>query len=229
MRIFIFGPLKDIFSSEAVELDLDPPMTVAQLMNRLCGEHSNIAKLLRRCRIAVNGEYVDDDWLISEGDEIALIPPVSGGLEGMMSMASGWHCNLTDIPINLSEVIAQAIDAGVGAVALFIGVVRGHSGGREVIALEYEAYEAMAREKLDEIARGLLHSYRLKKLIIIHRIGKANVGEVVVAIAASSEHRHEAIEACREAIERLKRDVPIWKKEVFVDGWEWVMPEDGQS
>jgi len=224
MRILIFGPLKDALSSGVVELDLDTPTTPRELLERLCSEYPSLAALIKRCRIAVDGEYVDYDQLISGEAEVALIPPVSGGSEDALKGNSKWRCELTEEPIDVGGVLSEAVDEQVGAVALFIGVVRGHSNGKEVVALEYDAYKAMAVRKLNEIANEIHSAYGLERLIIIHRVGRAMVGEVVVVIAASSEHRHEAIEACREAIERIKSDVPIWKKEILKDGCEWVVP-----
>lgn len=223
MRVLVFGPLKDAIGSDIVELNLATPTTPRKLLEKLCSEHPQLAALFSRCRIAVDGEYADQDQIINGSEEVALIPPVSGGSEGAPTVAFKWRCELTEEPIDVNGVLSEVIDEHVGAVALFIGVVRGHSNGKEVVALEYDAYKRMAERKLCEIAEGVCSRHGLERLIIIHRVGRARVGEVVVVIAASSAHRHEAIEACREAIERIKADVPMWKKEILKDGYRWVI------
>ncbi|MCS7254710.1 MAG: molybdenum cofactor biosynthesis protein MoaE [Armatimonadota bacterium] len=223
MRVLVFGPLRDILAHDAMDLELDTPITPRQLLEELCAKYPHAEKLLRRCRVAVDGEYVDQDQFIVSATEVAIIPPVSGGSE--LKAACKWHYKLSEEPIDVGAVLSQVIDEHIGAVALFIGVVRGRSKGREVIALEYDAYRMMAERKLEEIAKSVCSAYGLERLTIVHRVGRAKVGEVVLVVAASSEHRHEAIGACREVVERIKSDVPLWKREVFKDGSEWVIPE----
>ena len=160
---------------------------------------------------AVNRSYADRDHPLADGDEVALIPPVSGGA-----------FRLTNGPVNLTAVVVEVVDEQAGAIATFLGTVRAQSRGRDVIALEYEAYEEMAEEVMAEIADELTTRYALCKVAISHRLGRVEVGETSVAIAVSAPHRQDALAACADAIEALKSRVPLWKKELYVGGEEWI-------
>jgi MoaE-MoaD fusion protein len=160
---------------------------------------------------AVNQEYSDRDRVLAEGDEVAIIPPVSGGA-----------FRLVDGPLDLDEVIADVADEHAGAIATFQGTVRRRSRGRQVIALEYEAYEGMAESVMAQIAEGVKERYELCEVAIAHRVGRCGVGEVSVAIAVSAPHRHDALSACRDVIDELKERVPLWKKELYEGGEEWI-------
>jgi MoaE-MoaD fusion protein len=160
---------------------------------------------------AVNKDYASGDRPLSDGDEVALIPPVSGG-----------DFRLTADPIDLDAVVAEVADEGAGAIATFLGTTRVHSRGRTVLHLEYEAYEGMAEKIMAEIAETLTARYDLCKVAITHRVGRVGIGETSVAIAVSAPHREHALAACKEAIDTLKVDVPLWKKEVYEGGEEWI-------
>ena len=160
---------------------------------------------------AVNKAYAAPTRKLAEGDEIALIPPVSGGA-----------FRLTDDPIDLSGLLAEVADERAGAVATFLGTTRVHSRGRSVLHLEYEAYAGMAEQVMEEIAAGLLARYDLCRVAMIHRVGRVGIGETSVAIAVSAPHRADALAACRDAIDTLKLEVPLWKKEVYEGGEEWI-------
>jgi MoaE-MoaD fusion protein len=160
---------------------------------------------------AVNQEYAERDRELVEGDEVAVIPPVSGGA-----------FRLVDGPLDLDAVIAEVEDEGAGAIATFQGTVRRQSRGRVVIALEYEAYGGMAEKVMAEIAEGVKSRYDLCEVAIAHRVGRCEVGEVSVAIAVSAPHRQDALSACREIIDELKERVPLWKKELYEGGEEWI-------
>jgi molybdopterin synthase catalytic subunit/molybdopterin converting factor small subunit len=159
---------------------------------------------------AVNKDYATGDRLLADGDEVALIPPVSGGA-----------FRLTPDPIDLGAVIAEVADERAGAIASFLGTTRIESRGRTVVHLEYEAYEGMAEKVMAEIAEALSARYDLCKVAITHRIGRVGIGETSVAIAVSAPHREHALAACKEAIDTLKVDVPLWKKEVYDTGETW--------
>jgi MoaE-MoaD fusion protein len=159
---------------------------------------------------AVNKDYATGDRLLADGDEVALIPPVSGGA-----------FRLTPGPIDLGAVIAEVADDRAGAVATFLGTTRIESRGRTVDHLEYEAYEGMAEKVMAEIAEALSARYDLCRVAITHRIGRVGIGETSVAIAVSAPHREHALAACKEAIDTLKVDVPLWKKEVYDTGETW--------
>jgi molybdopterin synthase catalytic subunit/sulfur carrier protein ThiS len=160
---------------------------------------------------AVNRQYVDRDHALSDGDELAIIPPVSGGA-----------FRLVDRPIDVAAVLAVVRSDNAGAVASFVGTVRARSRDRDVVHLEYEAYEGMAEEVMEQLAAGLKVKYDLCEVAITHRVGRVEVGEASVAIAISAPHRQDALAACAEAIDMLKGTVPLWKKEVYEGGEEWV-------
>jgi molybdopterin converting factor subunit 1 len=160
---------------------------------------------------AVNQEYVRRDRRLAEGDEVALIPPVSGGA-----------FRLTEEPIDVDGVIAQVADERAGAIATFLGTTRVRSRGRTVLHLEYEAYEGMAERLMERIADDLRSRYELCAVAMAHRVGRVGIGETSVAIAVSAAHREHALAACKEAIDTLKKQVPLWKKEVYEGGEEWL-------
>jgi molybdopterin synthase catalytic subunit/molybdopterin converting factor small subunit len=188
------------------ERELDRVATVADVWPAL-GLGDEPAGLL----YAVNHEYADRGQPLADGDEVALIPPVSGGA-----------FRLTDRPIDPSSVVDEVADPKAGAVATFLGTTRVESRGRTVHYLDYEAYGGMAEKVMAELAEGLKAKHSLCAIAITHRTGRVEIGEISVAIAVSAPHRAAALAACAEAIDTLKQTVPLWKKEVYEGGEEWI-------
>jgi molybdopterin synthase catalytic subunit len=160
---------------------------------------------------AVNRKYVERGHQLADGDEVALIPPVSGG-----------SFRLVEAPLDVAAVLREVETPEAGALASFVGTVRRRSRDRDVVHLEYEAYEEMAEPMLAQLGAELTERHGLCAVAIHHRLGRVEIGEASVVIAASAPHRSAALDACREAIETLKATIPLWKKEVYAGGEEWI-------
>jgi molybdopterin converting factor subunit 1 len=206
VRVRLFAGLRERGGVAERELELPDDAQVADAWAEL-GLGDEPSGLL----YAVNRRYVDREHVLDDGDELALIPPVSGGA-----------FRLTDQPIAVDAVVAEVADERAGAVATFLGTTRAESRGRTVLYLEYDAYAGMAEQVMEEIAEKLKGKHDLCEVAITHRIGRVGIGETSVAIAVSAPHRHAALAACQEAIDTLKETVPLWKKEVYEGGEEWI-------
>jgi MoaE-MoaD fusion protein len=162
-------------------------------------------------RYAVNREFVADDSPLAAGDEVALIPPVSGG-----------DFRLSETTLDVAAAVREVESDDAGAIATFIGTTRSQSRGRRVLYLDYEAYAGMAEQSMAELAAGLAARHGVLRVAIHHRVGRVGIGETSVVIAVSATHRDAALAACKDAIDRLKVTVPLWKKEVYEGGEEWI-------
>lgn len=189
------------------------PATVGDLRRALAAAHPKLARVLERCRIAVDREFAEDDAPLRDGAEVALVPPVAGGSAGRFAVV--------DRPLSLDEVLEAVAAPGLGGIVTFTGTVRNETRSRRVVRLEYEAYREMAERKLAEIGEAVGRAHGAE-VAIVHRVGVLSPGDAAVVIACAAPHRTPAFRACEECIERVKKDVPIWKREVFEDGSEWV-------
>ena len=214
VRVLFFAVVRERLGCDSDELAHSPGLTVGQLLEALEARHPVLASLRSVVKVAVNEDFVAIDRILSDGDVVALIPPVAGGADGLFA--------LRDAPLSLDEVVAAVTSEELGAIATFTGVVRRQNRGKRVVRLEYEAYRPMAERKLREIGAQLMMEQPGVRLAIVHRVGVLAVGEAAVVIAAAAAHRAAAFDVCRAAIERLKESVPIWKKEVTDDGEHWI-------
>jgi molybdopterin synthase catalytic subunit len=207
VRVRLFAALRERVGAPERELELPDGARAADAWAAIPELGAEPEGLL----YALNREYVARDRALADGDELALIPPVSGGA-----------FRLTADPIDLGAVVAEVADERAGAIATFVGTTRIESRGRIVTRLEYEAYEGMAEQEMGRIAEELLARFDLVKVAITHRIGRVEIGETSVAIAVSAAHRADALAACKDAIDTLKQTVPLWKKEIYEGGEEWI-------
>ncbi len=196
-----------------IALEVPDGLTVEGLLRRLLAEYPGLARLSALSRLSVNREYVAGGQILEDGDEVALIPPVSGGLD---------RYEVTEERLSLDALASAMRQTTSGAIASFVGVVREFSRGRQVLYLEYDAYPEMALAAMRAIGEEIRGRWPIDQVAIVHRIGRLQIGETSVAIVVSSPHRREALQACAHAIERVKEIVPIWKKEVWTDGQEWI-------
>jgi MoaE-MoaD fusion protein len=216
VEVLFFAVLRERAGRERETVELPPGATVAALLDDLGARHPSLPPLQGpTVQVAVNRQVVPRTHVLAPGDEVALIPPVSGG-------ADPRRIAVTDQPLSLTEVSAAVESASQGGIVTFAGQVRRQGAVPDVSRLEYEAYVPMAEEVLAAIAREIELEYPGVQVAIHHRIGTLVVGETAVIIAASAAHRAEAFAACRVAIERLKQRAPIWKKEIGESGQVWV-------
>lgn len=220
VRVKFFGPAKDLTGCEEALLRLPRGSPLSRAISTLLDIFPNLTDRLSHYKFAVNADYADGNTVLEDGDEIALIPPVSGGA---VEVETQVFVKLTRTPIELDSLFAFVSSPQAGAIVSFVGTVREVSYGKEVKELTYEAYEPMAEKELARIADEMMKRWQLCKVAIVHRIGELKVGEIAVAILVSAPHRADAFEATRHAIERIKEIVPIWKCEQFADGTShWV-------
>ncbi len=227
LRVLLFAGLRERLRSDSAAVELPADATVRDLLAALADQHPALRELLPPCRVAVNQEFVGPEHPVRAGDELAVIPPVSGGHDHEQDQVGGPddadRFELGAAPLSLDRVVAAVTRRHAGGVVNFIGQVRDHSRGHVIDHLEYEAYAPMALKVMRKIADEIEAEIAGVHLAIHHRLGRLEIGEAAVIIAAAAPHRAEAFAGCRAAIERLKQDVPIWKREVAIDGTTWVV------
>jgi molybdopterin synthase catalytic subunit len=230
VKVLFFGQLKDVTGRSEDRLDLQDGTRLDGVFRHYAEQFPKLAEMARSIVMARNQEFAELSSQLMDGDEIAFLPPVSGGSgEGdythRIADPEGHFFALTRHPID-SRALAERVRRGEdGAVIVFEGVVRNNSKGRKTLFLDYECYEAMAIRKIAEIGREVAASMAIGCIAMVHRLGRMEIGEASVAIVVSAPHRKPAFDAALEGINRLKKLVPIWKKEHFEDGEVWVEGE----
>jgi molybdopterin synthase catalytic subunit len=215
VRVLYFGALREMLARDSETLELPAAATVAQLIELCMDRAPQLRGFATAIAVAVNREYVGQSHLLCDGDEVALLPPVSGGApdEALVRLQREPIC-----PVKLLDTLKQGSD---GAVVVFGGIVRDNSRGRKTLYLDYEAYEAMALQQMQNLAAQAKSQFAIREAALLHRLGRLEIGETSVWIAVASAHRAAAFDACRWIIDTLKTTVPIWKKEYFEDGAVW--------
>jgi len=224
VKLLFFASLKDIVGSRQLDLDVPSGATVNDLLERLESRYPGLRRYRSIVLTSLNEEYVDRHAVVSDGDEVALFPPVSGGSSSgpVLSERPREIYRLTREAIDAHEIAELILRPEDGALCVFEGVVRNNSKGKATRYLEYEAYETMALKTMEEIGEFVRNAWDIGCVAIIHRLGHMDIGETSVAIIITSPHRKASFDACEYAIDRLKKIVPIWKKEFFEDGEVWV-------
>jgi MoaE-MoaD fusion protein len=217
VRLLFFATLKDIVGSRQLQLDLPAGSTISDLLTRLELSYPRFKDYRPVLLTAINEDYADKNARINDGDEVAIFPPVSGGEEAPNPMVV-----ITRDPIDAQRVARELLRGEDGAICVFEGVVRNSSKGKRTLHLVYEAYEPMALKKLEEIGEFVRQAWEIDRIALIHRLGHMDIGETSVAVIVTSAHRRAAFDACHYAIDKLKKVVPIWKKEFFEDGEVWI-------
>ena len=219
VTVRLFASYREAVGNPVVEVPLEDGAGGQALWKALVARYPALASLPAPAGYAVNDEYVRDLRTLKPSDKVALIPPVSGG-DGRPP-----HIALTDCAISVDRILEEAADPRAGAVVLFFGTVRDNARGRRVHHLTYEAYEILALREMERIATIVSERWPVTRVVIVHRTGRLQVGDISVAIGVSAPHRPEAFEAGRFTIDTLKTTVPIWKKEVWEGGEAWVGTE----
>ena len=224
ITVLLFGQAREWVGSSTLELTLDAPATVDSMFDILKSQHPQLAGMERSMLFAVNEEYASTSAPLSDGDRVAVLPPVSGG------ETANWDIfEITREPINITDLRARLLEGDSGAVVIFDGVARNNTQGRRTLHLEYEGYEPMALRTMEQIGAEVHDQWPINRIGIIHRLGRIDTTESSVIIVVTSAHRKIAFEACHYAIDRLKKIVPIWKKEFFEDGAVWVENEEAEG
>lgn len=218
VRVVTFGAVRDVVGSEEIHIAADEPATSGSVLDSLILAYPSLEKLKRSLFIAVNQEYAARDTPVRDGDEVAIFPPVSGGRGFDFFELSREH-------LDIGAIARRVVLPECGATVTLDGYVRGFTGQRRTLYLVYEAYEEMALREMEKLGMQAHERFDISYLGIVHRLGRLEIGETSVVIAAGAPHRSAAFQACKWAIRELKKRVPIWKKEFFEGGEMWVEGE----
>lgn len=221
VRVLFFGVLKDLAGRSSDLLTLPERSTAADVVEHYERQLPSLKGVLHSIAVSVNQKYASGDEELASGDEIGLLPPVSGGVGAAERERSPAEVQIVRARIDSPAILAKIKQPEDGAVVSFEGIVRNHTRGRSTLFLEYEAYEAMALEQMRLLAAEALSHFSVRQVALVHRLGRLEIGETSVLIVVASAHRAPGFEACRWLIDSLKRTVPIWKKEHFADGAVW--------
>jgi molybdopterin synthase catalytic subunit/molybdopterin converting factor small subunit len=221
--VLFFGVLKDLLGRSSETIDLPDGARVREVVLYYAHSAPRLGQLLPSVAISVNQSYAGMDHRLGEGDEVALLPPVSGGMTemGEVEDEGGREVRIVRERIDAEEIVQRLRRPGDGALVTFDGVVRNNSRGRRTLYLDYEAYEAMALQQMKSLAKEARARFAVRDVSIFHRLGRLEIGETSVLVVVAAAHRGAAFDACRWIIDTLKKTVPIWKKETFVDGAVW--------
>jgi len=220
VRVLFFGRLKEIVGRAEDDAELTDGARLEDLFARYGERYPELAGFRGSVVGSVNQVFADWRSPLAAGDEVAFLPPVSGGGAPGLELGRDFF-ELVREPIRVAEIVAALKAPEEGAVVAFEGIVRNHSAGRRTLYLDYEAYEPMALGKLREIGAAMRDQFAMSHVAVVHRLGRLAIGETSVLVGVSSAHRAAAFDACRFGIDTLKRTVPIWKKEYFQDGAVW--------
>ena len=215
IRVLFFGVLKDLAGKASDSLDLAEDATLGDVLTYYQQSIPRLKETAHSLAMSVNQEYAGPATRLKPGDEVALLPPVSGGSE------PGPRAAIVREAINTASILQKIKRPEDGAAAIFEGIVRNQTRGRRTLYLDYEAYEDMALRQMEELGVRALADFQIRNVAIVHRLGRLEIGETSVLIVVASAHRAAAFDACRWLIDTLKRTVPIWKKEHFEDGTVW--------
>lgn len=227
VRVLPFGVSRDWLGATELTVELPDGACVADLLELVTAHVAGRGDVLRGIAVSVNAEYATAGQVLQEGDEVGILPPVSGGSAARTAedlnecMGEPTVVALTLQRIDTEKLVAAAKRGEDGAVVVFDGIVRNNTRGRKTLHLDYDAYEEMALKEMNGLAEQALERFGVRQVVVVHRLGRLEVGETSVLIVVASAHRGAAFEACRWVIDTLKKTVPIWKKETFVDGAVW--------
>lgn len=220
IRVLFFGAARDVVDTNPLDVSLEAPATVGSAFRQLTGRFAQLERFGRSLLFAVNQEYATPETPLKDNDELAVFPPVSGGSCDYVCPLDFFE--LTTETIDVGQVARRVVPRECGATVTLDGYTREWTRGRKTLYLVYEAYEQMALSEMQRLGREAHKQFEIAHIGIVHRTGRLEIGETSVVIAVSAPHRRAAFEACEWAIRELKRTVPIWKKEVYEDGEEWV-------
>jgi MoaE-MoaD fusion protein len=217
VRVLFFGILKELVGTSCEVVDLADRASIRDLLAHYEKKTPRLKHMLPSTAVALNRQYVDVNSELKADDEIALLPPVSGGSTEFEPQ----RASIVRAPIDTEATLGRLKRGEDGAALVFEGVVRNQTRGRKTLYLDYEAYEAMALQQMEALSAAALQNFQIRDVALVHRLGRLEVGETSVLVVVASAHRAAAFEACRWLIDTLKRTVPIWKKEYFEDGAVW--------